>query len=186
MSKTYCIYKHTNKINGKIYIGQTCQKPEYRWGSHGQFYTERQPAIYAAIQKYGWENFEHEILEENLTQDEANVKETYWIQYYKSNINGYNLTEGGERAIVSQSTKDKQSTARKEYLKEHPETMPILNKAAAKARSKPVLCIETGIIYPSAAEAGRQLGINGKNICAVCTGKRKLAKGCHWQYVQKN
>ena len=60
-NKNYCVYQHTNKINGKIYIGITCQKPEKRWGSQGRKYEEC-PYFWKAIQKYGWENFEHKIL----------------------------------------------------------------------------------------------------------------------------
>lgn len=48
MNKKFVIYKHTNLINNKIYIGQTCQKPEYRWGSEGQGY-KNSPHFYAAI-----------------------------------------------------------------------------------------------------------------------------------------
>lgn len=65
---TYSIYMHKNKTNGKVYIGQTYLPPEERWKPHGEGYTKYQPAIHAAIQKYGWENFEHIILESNLTQ----------------------------------------------------------------------------------------------------------------------
>lgn len=94
---SFIIYKHTNKINGKSYIGQTCQDPARRWREDGSGYKDS-PLFWKAIQKYGWENFTHEILEEELSQSEANLREQYWIAYYNTygeNANGYNLTPGG-------------------------------------------------------------------------------------------
>lgn len=93
----WCIYMHTNKINGKVYIGQTCQKPEDRW-QNGKGY-QHNPLFYNAIQKYGWDGFEHEIIEREIqTQEEANQKEIYYISYYNSYEEGYNLTKGGNNA----------------------------------------------------------------------------------------
>ena len=62
----YCVYIHINKINGKMYIGQTCQKPEKRWNS-GKGYKDD---VYfsTAIQKYSWDNFEHEVIASILTK----------------------------------------------------------------------------------------------------------------------
>lgn len=96
---TWKIYKHTNKINGKCYIGQTCRKnPNERW-NNGKGYNG---TIFAkAIEKYGWDNFEHEIIEDGiLSEEEANKREMYWIEYYNSYAgvsggNGYNMTKGG-------------------------------------------------------------------------------------------
>lgn len=95
---SWCIYKHTNKVNGKVYIGQTCQVPEERWQG-GNGYTHN-PLFYNAIKKYGWkEGFTHEIIEENiLTQDLANEREIYYIALYNSYEEGYNLTKGGNNA----------------------------------------------------------------------------------------
>ena len=98
--ETWKIYKHTNKINGKCYIGQTCRKnPNERW-NNGKGYNG---TIFAkAIEKYGWDNFEHEIIEDDiLSEDEANEREMYWIEYYNSYAgvsggNGYNMTRGGD------------------------------------------------------------------------------------------
>lgn len=96
---SYLIYKHTNKINGKSYIGQTSQKATRRW-RNGYGYKES-PIFYAAIKKYGFDNFNHEILEENIiTKALANQREQYWIAYYHTWIydplcNGYNGTAGG-------------------------------------------------------------------------------------------
>lgn len=91
---SYCIYIHKNKINGKIYVGQTCQDPERRWRK-GEGYKDS-PRFYNAIRKYGWDNFEHIILEKNLTFEKANENERKWISTYKSNEEefGYNITPG--------------------------------------------------------------------------------------------
>lgn len=107
MSNNYCIYMHTNKINGKKYIGQTCQKPEYRW-NNGKGYKECS-LFYAAILKYGWDNFDHTILHTNLTIEEANQLEEYYIALYHSNEEdfGYNLQAGGANRAVSPLTKQK-------------------------------------------------------------------------------
>lgn len=94
--ETWKIYKHTNKINGKCYIGQTCRKNVSERWNNGKGYNG---TIFAkAIEKYGWDNFNHEIIEDNiLTQEEANEREQYWIEYYGSyGENGYNMTRGGD------------------------------------------------------------------------------------------
>ena len=93
--KIYCIYRHISP-NNKSYIGMTKQDPERRWQNGEGYNTQR--LFYNAIKKYGWDNFSHEILEENLTHDEACVREQYYINYYKSNQEeyGYNITSGGD------------------------------------------------------------------------------------------
>jgi group I intron endonuclease len=91
----WVIYKHTNKINGKSYIGQTRQKAKVRW-QYGNGYSHNK-YFYNAIKKYGWDLFEHEIIEKDIfTQESANEREIYWIGYFDSFNNGYNLTKGGE------------------------------------------------------------------------------------------
>ena len=92
--KKYTIYMHKNKINNKVYIGQTCQTVQQRWRSKGQGY-QTCTKFKNAIDKYGWDNFEHIIIEEVITPEEADEKEKYWINYYNSVENGYNLSYGG-------------------------------------------------------------------------------------------
>ena len=106
----YCIYMHKNKVNGKKYIGQTCQKPEYRWGKEGKGY-EQCPLFYSAIQKYGWDNFEHIIILTGLSAEEANLKEQELISFYKTTQKefGYNLQKGGNNRIINESTRKKLS-----------------------------------------------------------------------------
>lgn len=103
----YTVYIHKNKINGKVYIGQTCQKPEKRW-DNGRGY-ETSPRFYNAILKYGWDNFEHIILYTNLTSEEANQKEQELIKSYNSTDEnfGYNITYGGKNFHHSEETKKK-------------------------------------------------------------------------------
>ena len=110
----YIIYCHTNLVNGYKYIGQTCQEPVDRWGRHGEGYINKKlnkRSLGQAILDYGWENFSHEILEKDLTLDEANEREQYWINYYNTwveneDAKGYNLTRGGgnNRPVAHVST----------------------------------------------------------------------------------
>lgn len=108
----YTVYEHVNKINKKRYIGITSQNPQQRWGCNGCNY-KSSPRFYYAIQKYGWDNFEHNILFQNLTKEEACKKEQELIKFYQtiSREFGYNLTSGGEIFIMNQETKDKISKA---------------------------------------------------------------------------
>ena len=103
MNDSYSVYKHTNKSNGKVYIGITINEPLVRWGKNGCGYNKQ--FFGKAIRKYGWDNFEHEILFENLSHEEANNREIELIQYYKSSDikYGYNIASGGSGGEVSGS-----------------------------------------------------------------------------------
>ena len=95
----WVIYKHTCKINNKIYIGQTCQKnPCNRWLSNGNGY-KTQRYFWRAIQKYGWDNFEHKIIQKTNTLEKAQILEKIWISFYKKRNGVYNMTDGGEGCI---------------------------------------------------------------------------------------
>ena len=90
------IYKYQNKINGKIYIGQSTNI-ENRYRQHlydADVRPEDGTGIDLAIRKYGIDNFTFEIIEE-CPKDKLDEREIYWIQYYDSYNNGYNRTIGG-------------------------------------------------------------------------------------------
>ena len=90
----YNVYKHTNLVNHKSYIGITSQKCENRWGINGKGY-ELQPKFYHAIQKYGWNNFQHDILYTNLDKETALKIEANLIKTYDTIENGYNVSPYG-------------------------------------------------------------------------------------------
>lgn len=99
------VYKFTNKITGKTYIGQTNNIEKRKRGHKSESFNPKANGynlpFHAAIRKYGWENFEFEILEEipdEFGREYLNEREIFFILYYKSLVdeNGYNLTKGGE------------------------------------------------------------------------------------------
>ena len=110
----YTVYQHKNKLNGKNYFGITSRNPIERWGKNGINY-KSSSHFYAAIQKYGWDNFEHIILYTNLTKEQACLKEQELIKQYNAmNRNyGYNSTSGGEIFVMNEETKAKISKAMK-------------------------------------------------------------------------
>lgn len=91
-----CVYCHTNKFNGKKYIGFTSQKPEVRW-KNGYGY-KLTTYFRNAIDKWGWNSFVHEVLFTGLSEEEAKQIEKDLIAEYHTNDKryGYNLTIGGE------------------------------------------------------------------------------------------
>lgn len=92
------IYKITNTINGKSYIGQTIQNVKERFYQHCATKCSKavsNMAIHRAIKKYGKSNFTVEVIEE-IDSTNLNDRERYWIKYYNSYNNGYNSTKGGQ------------------------------------------------------------------------------------------
>lgn len=98
------IYKITNKINGKIYVGQTTKSLNERFQKHCWGTTQNDKyhlnmAIKKAIKKYGKENFAIELIEE-VEPDKLDEREVYWISFYNSYNDGYNCTKGGQNGAT--------------------------------------------------------------------------------------
>lgn len=91
------IYKATCKITGKVYIGQTRKQMEVRRYEHiRDAFTLNVSTTFAnALRKYGKENFEWEVIDNAVTQEELDEKEIYWISEYNSTVEGYNMLPGG-------------------------------------------------------------------------------------------
>lgn len=94
------IYKITNRVNNKVYIGQTHFTIEHRWKQHLKNFNieHRKQPLYAAFTKYGIENFYIEKIEEVKCED-LDKREMYWIAYYNSFKGGYNATAGGKGSV---------------------------------------------------------------------------------------
>lgn len=167
------IYKITSKHNGKVYIGQS-NDIYRRWKSHWkQVAKGDKDYIHNAMRKYGKENFEYEIIE-RCNQDVINEREIYWIEYFDSYKNGYNLTTGGEGVKGK-----KYSLEEKENMREYAKNNNI---------SKPVLQFDTnGILikeWRSCSEIGRTTNMLSTNIHDCITHKDgyRLAYGYIWVY----
>lgn len=208
-----CVYCHTNKINGKRYIGITQNKPNRRW-QNGYGYKDRNSHFYNAIKKYGWENFEHIILEENLTRKEASEKEKYYIRLYNTNNEnyGYNITSGGDnnftrnklteeqRTNISNKTKEAMNSAEiREYMLKVYNSEGWIRKNSEATRRQwvtsdlklrvqaanghKVRCVETGNVYLSILEASRQTGLSRYKITQSCQNKSYIVNNTHWEYI---
>lgn len=187
----YCIYCHINKTNGKQYIGLTSENPpSKRWGPNGINY-KGCTCFYSAVQKYGWNNFEHIILEENLTSKQAEQLEKYYIQLYNTMApNGYNLTNGGEiKKEISEETRER---LRKSHLgyKNSEETKKKMSNSQkghlGYNRKKVWMCDkkthERIKLFSSLTEAANFLNKSHSHIGHVCKGERSSAYGYFWEY----
>ena len=101
----YSVYIHTNTLNGKVYVGMTSMAPEDRWANGRGYRSCRH--FERAINKYGWDKFDHAVIKDNLTLEEANTLERELIKKYLSNNPkyGYNITDGGSNGKHSEETK---------------------------------------------------------------------------------
>lgn len=164
MKQNWIVYKHTNKQNHKSYIGITGQEPEKRW-KNGRGY-QHHKKFFAAIIKYGWDGFTHDILATNLSEEEARKLEKEYIIKYNSKNNGYNLTDGGEGASgYSHSSETKKAISKS--MKQH--------RKMCKGYQRKVQCINTGQIFTSIKEAGEWANVSSSNISACARGKLKTS-----------
>lgn len=111
------IYKITNRVNGKVYIGQTRFTVEHRFKQHVKNYNveHRTQPLYMAFAKYGLDNFEVETIEE-CSIDKLNEREVFWIAKYDSFKNGYNATLGGIKGCKYFWTDNQYEEIRSMYL----------------------------------------------------------------------
>lgn len=165
----YCVYIHIFP-NGKVYIGQTRQKPETRWskgkGYRGQF-------VGRAIHKYGWDNIIHKIVKSHLTKDQANELEIELIKKYDSTNkrSGYNIAFGGCANAKGLKHTDKH------------------NRKISDSHKKKVCCFtregkKVGT-FESIMQAAEFVGCSYKTISSCCNGNKRSACGYIWRFEGK-
>lgn len=207
------IYKITNDVNGKIYIGKTLHNVDKRWKEHindsKREHTENRP-LYRAMNKYGIDNFHIETIEE-CSDELVEEREVFWIKEYNSfGKNGYNATIGGDgkpyvhRALilwlwlgnmniteVARITLYDKGTISK-TLKSYGVTSKEISDRASRSpinatKSVAMLDMESNFIkkFSSIADACVYLHKNPRSphIGEVCKGKRKTAYGFKWKFL---
>lgn len=199
----YTVYVHINKTNGKRYVGITSKaKPEHRWNS-GRGY-QGNPHFYSAIERYGWDGFEHIILCRGLNDHEAKGMERDLIARWNTQdrMFGYNMTSCGEGTPdyhPSEETRQKLSEARRrenlsdetlrrrseglrgrKFSDEHKRKIVNGNSKQIEMRTKDGDLIK---VYKSAKNAEDDLGISHTHISQCCHGKRLSAGGYAWNFA---
>lgn len=210
--KLYTVYIHKNKINNKIYVGLTSLPVEKRW-LNGKGYN-KQPHFYAAIEKYGWNNFEHIIIQTNLTREEASILEKQLINQYNTldPKKGYNKREGGieDYTLTEEQRKSRgKANKGKKFTKEHCENISkglkgrqFSNESKIKMseakliagtfqgknnpKARKVICLETKEVFDTLSEAASFCNLKSyTSISQVCRGINYTAGGYHWQYYDE-
>ena len=152
------IYKITNSVNGKVYIGKTSNTIEIRWAEHKRDSQkercEKRP-LYNAMNKYGIDNFQIEKIEEVENDEIACKRESYWIEYYRSYVgyddcNGYNATLGGDGTRVYDY---KEIAEKYKELQNQKETAEYFNCDIHIVRNA---CRENGIEIKSGQEVSKE------------------------------
>lgn len=199
------IYKATNLINGKSYIGQT-KNFEIRKSQHLK--AKDNYIFHLALKKYGAMNFEWTILEE-CKDEELNEKEIYWIEQYDTYNNGYNSTKDGDNAdaliswIKNNPEEAKENALNgskyaqlynKEHKEKHLKQLASVRQKGVNTVKKRIHCIELDLVFESIADAERwsltednpqHALIHHQHISKVCKGQRHTAGGFHWEYIYK-
>lgn len=168
------IYGHYCTISKKWYCGQTIRKNPYeRWGLNGSNYKGK---FRNAINKYGWDAFEHHILGVYPSEQLSDM-EKLWINLKDSYMHGYNATEGGSLMNMTG----------KHHSDESKYKIGVSNGRRIVRFKKQSSQDDTYIYdkeYLSAADAARDIGVYGNGqIISCCKGYRPTIKGFVWKYA---
>lgn len=193
------IYKITNKINKKSYIGQSIHI-EQRWQEH-LYQSTKCSLIKYALFKYGQENFTFEVIEE-CPQELLNEREQYWIKYYNTYEEGYNLTLGGGGTIKYSvetiyedycQTNSIQKTAKN--IGCHPNTVRNVLREyginhSEQQEAKSVQSINPNTLqiiktFSSIEEAAQEMGVTHNAIKLAADGTNKSSCGLYWKYTNQ-
>lgn len=198
------IYKITNDINGKLYIGKTNRSIETRFQEHINFskraYKNR--PLYDAMNKYGVNHFHIEQIDICETDEEASTKEIYWIAYYDTYRHGYNATLGGEgkqlldlneEEIIEKYQELKSKRAVGRYFNVDEKTIrSILNKYNVPLidNRKQIAMMKNNKIlkvFSGRKEANIFLGISIRSIgiSKALSKMQKTAYGYEWKYLEE-
>lgn len=132
--RKYHIYRHTTP-DGKVYIGCTCQNPEARWGKGGENYQSNKE-FWCAIQKYGWDSIEHEILRVELDRQTALALEYEYIHQHKATNPdyGYNHISGPKYRMDLHEKFRKAISERSKGYWANPEYRALISRRVSEAR----------------------------------------------------
>lgn len=186
-SKKYCVYEHVSP-SGKHYVGITRMSPKKRWANGKGYLKGTQIVFQRAILKYGWNNIQHNIILENISESEAKYAEKYLIKWYKLHKKSYNMTDGGD--TISSLCMQKSVEYHKNLPKEqHPfynikgENNPNSIKVYQYNRDG-VFIKEWGSIIDAANTFNNPVS-TATGITACCKGKLPATKGYIWRYFYK-
>lgn len=194
--RKYSVYAHKNKINGKMYVGITCQSVEDRWKC-GKGYI-KSSHMGRAIEKYGWDAFDHFVIVEDLNVEQAKQTEKMLVQLLDltNPQKGYNEAVGGGGGGMlgkhqTEEAKKRISDARKRdgFTEEHRKHISESKKGVKHHNAKPVYQYSKDgrllASWPYMGMAAESLNIKKESISACCLGKRPSAGGYVWTYEKK-
>ena len=172
------IYKITNNVNQKIYIGKHASKRKNYWGSGKK--------IKLAIKKYGKENFNKEIIEQCVDEEQLSNREIFWINFFdaRNRLKGYNITEGGDgNSTICKGywlNKKLSDEHRKNISKYHAdvngEKNPMFGKTRSASFKENLRLIKTGIKYSAECKLKQSIKRKGeKNPNAKLTNEVVLS-----------
>ena len=158
------IYKITNKINGKVYIGQSVNI-EHRWKVHlSRYRTGRNShtRLYKAMKKHGIENFIFEIICQ-CSENELDELEIFYIKKYDSYLHGYNGTLGGggmhvRNKTFSDETREKLREKALNMSEEHKLKNSISKRGSKNPMAKKIIC--DGKTFNTCKECADYYGVN--------------------------
>lgn len=180
----YTVYMHRHKESGKVYIGCTKKKLSKRF-ENGNGY-KKCTRFWNAIQKDGFDAFDHLVIKSGLSQDEAQKEEERLIVLYDAinPANGYNLRNGGRHNYPCEEVRKRISAAKMN----HPVSEETREKLRKFNQKKVIQLTMEGSpiqVFDSLTDAANAVGAFKSNIYAVCSGKKKSSKNFKWKYYEE-